>query len=313
MCHLIIHVISKTARYTNPGKGIGIIENGIFHYKILKRENGQALSTHVMTVPMTLVSVVKELLLWNLDEKKCVDDELASSKTTTTIRWCCLGARSEALVPLEYWGEMIYLMNEMIVANSNDAAVPSSPVHIYLDFIGPEMNRRPDVTLQPFQDNDGTQNSSTRLTIRWLFKGLYHTFHDELTEVSDTEVRDTVAKYYYNAYILLNPGIGHPHLLQSWQPTLQLIFHQYFTSVGCTLLLTAHSALDAERDRQILHQYMNTYDAVYDDIQSIPQYQVNPFASRIQYRDPVVLPQQQSMSGPHIVRPNHYIAILNRR
>ena len=67
-----------------------------------------------------------------------------------------------------------------------------------------------------------------------------------------------------------------------------------------TILLTAHSQLDAERDAALLTQELS--------ISSSPgkrtiNYVENPFASRIDYQDP--------FDDKHLVRPNHYLVSLD--
>ena len=85
----------------------------------------------------------------------------------------------------------------------------------------------------------------------------------------------------------MNPGLGHKNLIQNWEPTLSRLLQQ-----RKPVLLTAHSDIDANRDKKLLK----------DVYQIDVQYHQNPFSSRIQYEDP--------FDKSHIVRPNHYFAIL---
>ena len=101
----------------------------------------------------------------------------------------------------------------------------------------------------------------------------------------------------WDAYILFNPGLGHDNLRHQWEPTLQLLLSAQST-VGLTgntarIVLTAHSARDAQRDTDCLTQYL---------LPEAPLYHENVFASRIDYEDP--------LEKGHIVRPNHYAYTL---
>jgi hypothetical protein len=277
------------------------------------RGHGYSLATHIMTVPMTLLSAIEDLLLRTLLEDHPDEEDLHASAEARTIRWCCLGARSESGLPLEYWEEMIYLINMRI--SSNAGIFPMRPFRIVLDFIGPEMNTLPETTVSPYPrttEDNVDKGFSPLLTLRWPYKGLYHKYHEEMTSKARRESNETFEEYY-DAFILLNPGIGHPHLMLSWEPTLNILFRQYNTPRGCAILLTAHSELDAKRDHRLLKEYVQKFEI---DVRHYwtpyYRYDPNPFASRIKYIDPIDRRDQKSMKKPHVVRPNHYRAIFPR-
>jgi hypothetical protein len=276
---------------------------------------------------------------------------------TMQVRWCIVGARAEASLPREYWQEMLDMIHATrLLAFQNytietrqdvmNKRIPIVPklLEITLDFIGPEMNIQPSIVLHPskclrhdeydFVGGDTTTNIFTTCTMQWKYQGLYHTYHNEINEQEDAYDKQ------YDAYILMNPGIGHPYLKKLWQPTLQLLFEQFFgirstANNGCTILLTAHSMKDALRDSKELRQYLvftedyntdqyvttTTTTADKDVHNDSPKelneddvifnyYTENPFASRIYYLDPI---QQDPSNSPHIVRPNHYVSLLRRR
>lgn len=199
------------------------------------RSHALAIISHVLSAPLSLAS---HLSLTTL--------------TKSPSRWCCIGARAEASLPLEYWKEIMLVID----------AFSDTPVDIELVFVGPECLKRPPVTLRVL---------TTSLTLSWPFQGKYHEF---ITQ-------DPVP---FDAYILLNPGIGHSHLRAEWAPTLDVLFRE-----GKPMLFTSHSQLDAERDRSELEtQY---------SVASV--YKSNPFASRISYQDP--------FDERHVVRSNQYV------
>jgi hypothetical protein len=276
--------------------------------------HGYSLATHIMTGPMTLLSSLEEILLRTLlDVHRFDEEDLLAPEEAKTIRWCCLGARSESVLPLEYWEEMIYLIYMRI--SSKSATFPMRPFRIVLDFIGPEMNVLPEVTVTPYpktSEDNLEKNLSSRLTLRWPYKGLYHLYQQKATSKTYAESEQSLEEYY-DAFILLNPGIGHPHLMSSWEPTLEILFRQYCAPAGCTILFTAHSEIDAKRDHRVLKGYVQKFNI---DIRRYSKlyyrYDPNPFASRITYVDPIEGPDQKLMKKPHLVRPNQYRAIFPR-
>lgn len=300
-----------------------------------ERDYGRALVTHVMTGPLTLSAASRTLFPSTLPTECLIEENPDKTNGNNThaknindsnndirrvaarqIRWCCLGARSEASLPLEYWAELLRLL---VGQEENDFAdqrldptiyekkglAPS--FHLMIDFIGPEMDStRSDATL--------TQNSSS-LTLRWVFTGK---FHDYCSLCSNS----LLISRSYDAYILFNPGVGHPFLRKDWRPTLDLLFafreseHPLFRNARSpfeldddtlgiagaartkhckrpAILLTAHSMEDAARDCAFLRQSFNL---------PMLTYELNPFASQIRYQDP--------LKHGHLVQPNHYVTIV---
>lgn len=170
------------------------------------------------------------------------------------LRLSCVGARAEATLPFEYWKE--FLISASLATDTHDATVQ-------LEFVGPDIH--------PQTPNTTVTWNNSMITLQWYHKGLLH----DLEEDS------------WNAYALMNPGIGHENLKKDWKPTLDRVLAADFP-----VLLTAHSEKDAYRDALLLK---NVYDLEV-------KYQLNPFRSRILYEDP--------FDKDHIVRPNHFVAII---
>lgn len=103
--------------------------------------------------------------------------------------------------------------------------------------------------------------------------------------------------HVWDAYILCNPGLGHANLSDQWQPTLQFLLQEQ-GGISAPVLLTAHSALDAQRDTNTLAHCV---------LPEAPLYSRNPFASQIDYEDP--LPPSSS-DQKHFVQPNQYVYLL---
>ena len=102
-------------------------------------------------------------------------------------------------------------------------------------------------------------------------------------------------------FVLFNPGCGHPNLKKKWEPTLKFIL-----KTGKPILFTAHSAIDAERDRNVLEKLL-VDEAEHTTYGGMVEYKVNPYASRMGFVDP--FPSSDDISV-HIVRPNHSIFVL---
>jgi hypothetical protein len=237
----------------------------------------KALASHVLSAPLTLAT---QLLTPN--NRPNITE---SGPRKQQQQWCCIGARAEASLPLEFWKEMLVLGTAVA---ENDA-----PLHLTLDFIGPEIVQRPPVQLE---------YEESTLNIRWLFAGKFH----EWAAAQQVSARtNSMALVSYDAYILLNPGLGHAHLKKDWKPTLDLLLstrsaaEEQEQERHPTILLTAHSQLDAERDAVLLTQELSSTSQT----KRIISYAENPFASRIDYQDP--------FDAQHLVRPNHYLVSLD--
>jgi hypothetical protein len=164
----------------------------------------------------------------------------------TVVRWCCLGARAEASLPVEYWNEILLLYHLLVI---QQRPIDHQETTIHLDFIGPEMgtDQRPPVTLSYRGDT-----STTTLMIQWLYNGTFHDYHQQ----QQRETPETTNKLLdYDAFILLNPGLGHDHLRKDWRPTLDLLLclprtknHQETIrpKTKGRILLMAHSKQDAD-------------------------------------------------------------------
>jgi hypothetical protein len=260
----------------------------------------KALASHVLSAPLTLAT------------------QLLTNTTCSTMprkhQWCCIGARAEASLPLDYWKEMLVLDSAIVNVENNENGTPTRPLQLTLDFIGPEIVQRPPVQ-QSFEQST--------LTIRWLHAGKFHEYWAACQNLKDTTTASTSTSstttsppqpFNYDAYILLNPGLGHAHLKEDWKPTLDLLLprttaRKSSESESPTLkeqqrpapkiLLTAHSKLDAERDAALLAQ---EYPLCSQTMSTPLQYADNPFVSRIAYQDP--------FEAQHLVRPNHYLVSL---
>jgi hypothetical protein len=255
--------------------------------------HAKALASHVLSAPLTLATQL-------LSPKS--DSSSSPRKQQRHQQWCCIGARAEADLPLEYWKEMLVLgMAAAAAENDND----DIPLHLTLDFIGPEIVQRPPVQLEYEQST---------LHIRWLFAGKFHEWAAAQQQQPASSTSMAALLISYDAYILMNPGLGHAHLKKDWKPTLDLLLSTrsdamleegqpegYQQRRPPTILLTAHSQLDAERDAALLTQECSSSQST--TTQRIISYAENPFASRIVYQDP--------FDAQHMVRPNHYLASLD--
>jgi len=168
-----------------------------------------------------------------------------------SMHWCCVGARNESTLPHQYWKELLVSLPRF-----------SS---LTLEFLGPEMSPQLPQTL--------TLNGST-LYLLWSQQKVFH----------QAELKSS-----WSAYVLFNPGLGHPNLKRSWDRSLDILIKQ-----ERPVLLTAHSKLDADRDTKVLQERLST---------SI-LYTENPFASRIRFNDPI-------SNEEHLVSSNQYACLID--
>jgi len=215
----------------------------------------KALASHVLSAPLTMAVHL-------LDQLVCPGYQWQKPRT---LRWACIGARAEASLPVDYWKEIAILRKWY----------NQEPFQLELVFIGPEVPRRPSMILPC--------GGSSTLKLKWVVG----TFHG----VSYNAGSRNIVRLF-DAFIMLNPGLGHEYLRESWTPTLELILEGVESGHLGPLLLTAHSKLDAERDSQRLLHFCKV----------APIYKENEFASKVTYRDPY--------ENDHFVRPNHFVTVV---
>jgi hypothetical protein len=274
---------------------------------VLTTDHEKALVSHVLSAPLTVLPVLLLLLNNNRSSSSSISSqqegaEEGSSAATTDYHHhvCFVGARAEASLPVQYWRELLGLLDNASSRNNDDDTIsspPSRPQHYHLHFTGPELIPRPNVSLflpprQPQSRND-PGSTTTIMTLQWHQPCKLH----ELVVDDDVPLS-------FDVLICLNPGFGHDHLRDSWRPSLPSIFHQRHDgperSTSPNVLVTAHSALDAARDATWLR------DECGIDI----TYRPNPFASRIRYLDPFqTTTDDHGQQNDHSVQPNLYYAI----
>jgi splicing suppressor protein 51 len=234
------------------------------------------LLSHPLTFPLTLARH------W---QKLCN----SSSSHNKNFRLCCVGARAECTLPDEYWREL--LIATSAIDNKDDDA------QVTIDFIGPDVPaqlKSKTITLDNNFDEDTTQPSGRQLTMNFHSSFLHEAV---LKIIKSQQIKTDQIKNVWDAFVLFNPGLGHPHLAKQWLPTLKFLIR-----TTNPILFTAHSTIDAERDRLVLEQLLSV-DRNNGSNQSI-KYEPNPCASRLEFVDPF------SKEHVHIVRPNHSCFLL---
>lgn len=146
-----------------------------------------------------------------------------------------IGARAEAMMPDYLWDELALLHPDL----------PGIEITLVGDHV-PRSRRAQSARGLPLQVD--------------AVRGLYH----------DTELPSAREP---NAFILFNPGIGHPLLRERWGPTIKKLLES-----GKPILLTSFSASDQERDVVELHKLAANLGCSHH-IDFLVQPQVNPFRS----------------------------------
>jgi hypothetical protein len=131
------------------------------------------------------VALISHVLSAPLTLRYCAEQSIATRTSLSKLDICCIGARAEATLPSEYWKEV--LMN-------------TSRRRWNIDFVGPDLGSMN----YPLQ----LQCGDSLLTLEVLSKGYFHDIPPE-------------KERQWQAFLLLNPGIGHPNLKQNWIPTLE--------------------------------------------------------------------------------------------
>ncbi len=266
-----------------------------------------SLISHAITFPLTLA---RHADMFTISNYTNIEQERSSfnSFKPKKIRLCCVGSRAESNLPDEYWREFLVAYN--LFHKHRGRGDIHSNINWVFDFIGPEVSSR----MKSCQIKLPDHATQTSLTMNYHSKYL----HDYILELYKTKQHNTKdILEMYDGFVLFNPGCGHPHLEQGWKPSLEFILR-----TNRSILLTAHSQLDSERDRNALLRLVNRENngeilqpsdgAGIDEIpDSSPelQYVLNPFASRMSFEDPF---PASTESEYKFVRPNYAVLRINR-
>ena len=115
-----------------------------------------ALVSHVLSAPLTAATQLFSTFLDN------------QSHFSGTMNWCCVGARAEASLPVEYWKEILVLWAHASPSNACNTATTttttnnkntSNKLNVTIDFVGPDVLRRPSTHLT---------YEGHSLTLRWM-------------------------------------------------------------------------------------------------------------------------------------------------
>lgn len=234
-----------------------------------------AMISHALTYPLTMAS---NAFHFQREKEKSV------------IRLCCVGARSEAYLPDDYWREFLHFCT----INSFE----TQPSKWQIDFVGhdlPSHMKSRTISLIDSFTNTQTLASDKIQNHTGVLSSLQMTFtsgllHNHVRELYKTKSVQEILSLW-DGFVLFNPGIGHPNLESSWYPTLKFILNTKKPA-----LITAHSELDSQRDGNILKKHCGelfTHDN-------------NPFSSLMAYEDP--FPPETGVQ--HLVRPNHSVLLI---
>lgn len=273
------------------------------HHKLGTDNDEQSavgLLSHPLTFPLTLTRYVSELNFGKtVDERK-------------NIRICCVGARAECTLPDEYWQECLVTA----ATNTHPHQLEETTFHYTIDFIGPDIPKHLKSKTITLEQHPQRQHNRYELTMNYHTAFLHEVILDLLKSMhkqddgdDNTQSTDRTEsiRNIWDAFVLFNPGIGHPNLQKEWMPTLK-----FLVGTGKSILFTAHSTIDAKRDSLVIEKLLL---ADIDEIGSSlsdrhVKYTLNPYASRMGYLDPFASPSEMG-DEPHIVRPNHSIFMLN--
>jgi hypothetical protein len=259
-------------------------------------ESAIGLTSHPLTFPLTLGRHVKYI------------PQIGSRIDKKTYRICCVGARSECTLPDEYWKEFLVMASVGDLQCNNDAGLNNSgqAVHWVIDFVGPDVPKQLQTkTISLFDVKEEQQTRVQHsLTMNYHPSFLHEIILQLLKQLhsrADMTKNDRLEtiRQHWDAFVLFNPGLGHPSLAKDWESTMKFLL-----KTEKQILLTAHSEVDALRDLQVLQS--SEEGASRNDIDV--GYQLNPYASRMEFVDPFARDQE----SVHTVRPNHSVIHLDR-
>ncbi|RLN98720.1 hypothetical protein BBJ28_00021819 [Nothophytophthora sp. Chile5] len=133
-----------------------------------------------------------------------------------------IGARAEAMMPRYLWDELVFFHADM-----------RFDIKLIGDHVPVMRTRKPKTTGQKMEDS----TSGVRLE---MINGLYHELEAGKLQTPD-------------AFVLYNPGVGHPRLRESWRSTLEIVL-----ASRKPVLITSFSVEDQQRDVVALQDLVAT-------------------------------------------------------
>eukprot|EP00571_Detonula_confervacea_P005956 CAMPEP_0172332128 /NCGR_PEP_ID=MMETSP1058-20130122/62281_1 /TAXON_ID=83371 /ORGANISM="Detonula confervacea, Strain CCMP 353" /LENGTH=311 /DNA_ID=CAMNT_0013049405 /DNA_START=433 /DNA_END=1368 /DNA_ORIENTATION=- len=273
------------------------------------------LLSHTLTFPLTLgrhVNAISPSL-----SQKTGDDGFNRKQH---LRLCCVGARAECTLPDDYWREFLVAAMSANQAHDGGDERSEQSFHCTIDFIGPDVpshlksktialidnDRCPQQQQQQTKEYELTMNYHTsflhEVVLKFL-KSSYMTNNSNSDDIQSSSDRTDQIRQFWDGFALFNPGLGHPNLAKQWKPTLKFLL-----GTGKPILFTAHSTIDAERDRLVLEELL-VDSADNNSRDGLVEYNVNPYASRMGFVDPFSSLGSKG-TKVHIVTPNHSAFML---
>eukprot|EP00804_Cyclotella_cryptica_P004373 CCRYP_006784-RA/>CCRYP_006784-RA protein AED:0.43 eAED:0.43 QI:0/-1/0/1/-1/1/1/0/219 len=188
---------------------------------------------------------------------------------------------------------------------------PSSDLNFewIIDFVGPDVpTLMKSKSISLFNDSELHSSPQCSLTMN------YHTsfLHDLILQLlKESYARTTTTnsppnidvleaiQQHWDGFVLFNPGLGHPNLANQWESTFK-----FLCKTNKPILLTAHSANDAHRDRMVIKKICEMKMRME---MGFDGYLVNPYASRMEFVDPF---QTGDDDLVHVVQPNYSVLLL---
>ena len=174
-----------------------------------------------------------------------------------------IGARAEAMMPRYLWDELAFFAPDRVF-----------DIKLVGDHV-PVMSARRKTVMEK-------ESGRVRLG---MVSGLYHELEPGSLGTPD-------------AFVLYNPGIGHPQLREKWTPTLETVL------ISCKpVLITSFSLEDQQCDIAALHDLAATSQALKQhEVQFRCRAKQNPFRSLKHQPDPV------NVSAP--IQTNHRVMVV---
>ncbi|CAM9716712.1 unnamed protein product [Choristocarpus tenellus] len=199
--------------------------------------------SHILTYPLTLAAGLTQANLTGVTPS-------SSQMIPRRLSVSCVGARAEGSLPLALWRETLF-------------ALPRDVEHVDVHMVGPELAlpscadaRRISLKWRVAHGGGGDNNEKTTpqkvgprpcATVLLNGRTLTVTWNQSMLREEEILARgmfgDAIGELSTDAYVLFNPGLGHPALKEGWGLTLD-----YLLRSGRPLVVTSHSEGDMVSD-----------------------------------------------------------------
>lgn len=278
--------------------------------------------SHLLTYPLTLAAGLTEARIGVHGAEEPGGRRAVSGGGRRPLSVVCVGARAEGSLPQGLWREALFALPGVSHLNlylmGPEVVIPSRQ---QLDsMISRSYSTAPATGVTHF-DHHGLPNlalshGSRTLEVTWIRAMIERRDAHTKTGTTATIGKETFrfveearrhvagveeALESADAFVLFNPGLGHPHLLEGWAGAVELLLQS-----GVPVILTGHSEQDLDRDVRQLISIGERCCTGWSEGRGKRMFpRRNAFSSLRRTEDPLAAP------GAELVSPNWGILVLD--